>query len=335
MKIAVLMGGQSGEHDVSLISGSSIAKALEKQGHTSINVTISLEGIWQLDDGKEVTILPKPSKGLWLVNENKELPIDVVFPVLHGPKGEDGTVQGLLELAGLPYVGSGVLGSAAGMDKGVMKALFRDAGIPVPKTILLESMDTEVVETEIGYPCFIKPANLGSSVGINKAKNLGELEKALQIAFQYDTRIVVEEAVNDAREVECSVLGPEPKASLPGEIVPDAEFYTYESKYHSNNSRLIIPAELSKEQIKLIQELAIKAFKAVGAEGLSRIDFFVKKDTGEILLNEINTMPGFTQISMYPKLWEASGISYGVLVDKLVSLALEKHQKRSQLKISR
>ena len=335
MKIAVLMGGQSGEHEVSLISGNSIAQALKEEGYETVVVTISLDGIWRLEDGREVTILPKPSKGLWLIEECKEIPIDVVFPVLHGPKGEDGTIQGLLELAALPYVGSGVLGSAAGMDKAVMKALFRDANLPVPKTILVVRADIELIEQEIGYPCFVKPANLGSSVGINKARNRKELEFALTEAFKFDTRVVVEEAINEPREIECSVLGLEPKASLPGEIVPDAEFYTYESKYQSQASKLIIPAALSDSDTKKIQEYSIRAFRAVGAEGLSRVDFLIDRKTGKIYVNEINTMPGFTQISMYPKLWAASGLSYGKLVSQLVELALQRNKRRLDLKISR
>lgn len=338
MRIAVLMGGQSGEHEVSLISGSSIARALKSQGLDTINVTISLDGIWRLEDGREVTILPKPVKGLWLIKENREIPVDVVFPVLHGPKGEDGTIQGLLELAKLPYVGSGVLGSAAGMDKAVMKALFGEAKLPVPKTILLkeEKASLDTVAKEIGYPCFIKPANLGSSVGISKAKNEKELEQALKTAFAYDTRVVAEEAIKNPREIECSVFGnSEPIASMPGEIIPDAEFYTYESKYQSQNSQLIIPAKLKETEIKTIREYAIKAFKAVAAEGLARVDFLIEKDSEKIYVNEINTMPGFTEISMYPKLWEAGGLLYGDLVKKLVFLALERHKKRLALRISR
>lgn len=338
MKIAVLMGGQSGEHDVSLVSGSSISKALQNQGFETINVIISLAGVWSLEDGREVTILPKPSKGLWLVEDNKELPIDLVFPVLHGPKGEDGTIQGLLELASLPYVGSGVLGSACGMDKAVMKALFRDASLPTPKTILLEAMDLDYVEKEIGYPCFVKPANLGSSVGINKAKDRRQLEEALKIAFLYDTRIVVEEAVKNPREIECSVLGGDRlMVSIPGEIIPDGEFYTYDSKYNSLSSKLEIPADLSEKQINLVQELSIKAFRAVGATGLARVDFLIEKETGKILINEINTMPGFTPISMYPKLWEKSPtpFTYGELVCELINLALERHKKKSVLKVTR
>lgn len=338
MRIAVLMGGQSGEHEVSLISGQSIVSALKNQGFETITVTISLDGIWSLEDGREITILPKPAKGFWLIKENQEIPVDVVFPVLHGPKGEDGTIQGVLELARLPYVGSGVLGSAAGMDKAVMKALFSEAKLPVPKTILLteESANLELVAKEIGYPCFIKPANLGSSVGISKAKDKKELEQALKTAFAYDTRVVAEEAIQNPREIECSVLGNnEPIASFPGEIIPDADFYTYESKYHSHRCQLIIPAPLKEADIKTIQEYAVKAFKAVAAEGLGRVDFLMDSKTQKIYVNEINTMPGFTAISMYPKLWEASGLSYGDLVEKLVSLALERHKKRLALRISR
>lgn len=338
MKVAVLMGGQSGEHEVSLISGNSILEALQSQGFETIKVVISLDGVWTLEDGREVTILPKPSKGLWLMEENRGIPVDLVFPVLHGPKGEDGTIQGLLELASIPYVGSGVLGSACGMDKAVMKALFRDAGLPTPKTILLEEIDEVYAETEIGYPCFVKPANLGSSVGITKAKDRGQLRTALEVAFQYDTRVVVEEAVKNPREIECSVLGNERLfVSIPGEIVPDDEFYTYDAKYHSEGSKLLIPAELSEDQVQTVQELAIKAFRAVGASGLARVDFLVEGDTGKVLLNEINTMPGFTAISMYPKLWEKTpeGYTYGKLVSELAALALERYKKRKALKITR
>ncbi|MBL8187421.1 MAG: D-alanine--D-alanine ligase, partial [Acidobacteria bacterium] len=266
--------------------------------------------------------------------------LDVIFPVLHGTYGEDGTIQGLLEMADVPYVGCGVLGSAAGMDKVVMKRLFREAGLPIVEFFhFLRSQweaDPLLVELrvaeELGFPCFVKPANLGSSVGISKATDAKSLNVAIALAAKYDRKIIVERGV-DAREIEVSVLGnDEPAASLPGEIVPQsAEFYDYEAKYiSSDGARLEIPANLSKEQTTEIQQLAIRAFQAIDGSGLGRVDFFLEKQTGKLLLNEINTMPGFTSISMYPKLWEASGLPYSQLLDRLIELAFERHREKSR-----
>ena len=265
-------------------------------------------------------------------------PVDVFFPVLHGTFGEDGTVQGLLELAGIPYVGAGVLGSAAGMDKDVMKRLFRDAGLPVVPWILVLHSEWEQDHArvtrrnrkEIGFPLFIKPANLGSSVGISKVRTVKELEAAMNLAASFDRKVIVEEAV-DAREIECAVLGNEkPEASVAGEVVPVNEFYDYEAKYIKEGSELIIPAKLTSRQEKQVREYAVRAFQAVDCAGMGRVDLLLDRRTGKLWVNEINTIPGFTPISMYPKLWEASGVSYSTLVDRLVQLALERHGERTR-----
>jgi D-alanine-D-alanine ligase len=265
--------------------------------------------------------------------------LDVVFPVLHGRFGEDGTIQGLLELAGIPYVSGGVLASAVGMDKDVMKRLFREAGLPIVKFLTFrveELQDRSFCQKEIarkiGYPCFVKPANSGSSVGIRKVHKSAELNAALDEARQFDEKILVEEGI-EGREIECSVLGnDDPVASLAGEIIPAHEFYDYEAKYIDEGSRLVIPAKITKPQLKRVQQLAVDAFKAVDGAGMARVDFFLQRKTGRVLLNELNTIPGFTKISMYPKLWEASGISYAELIDRLIQLAFERHAKRSRLK---
>lgn len=266
--------------------------------------------------------------------EGENNKIDVVFPVLHGCNGEDGTIQGLFELAGLPYVGSGVLGSALGMDKAYAKIIFEKAGIPQAKYLTFSrkqvSKDKDAiiaqVEQVLSYPCFVKPSNAGSSVGVSKAHDRNELVEALELASKYDRRILVEEFIN-GREIECAVLGnDDPIASTVGEIIPCNEFYDYRAKYIDNNSRAVIPADLPAETIRLIREYAVKAFKALDCSGLSRVDFFVHRETGEIYINEINTLPGFTSISMYPQLWEASGISYGELIDRLLELAVERFE---------
>jgi len=263
----------------------------------------------------------------------------VVFPVLHGPYGEDGTIQGLLELANIPYVGAGVLGSAISMDKDVMKRLFREAGIPVVKFLVfthnsLEKIDFDWVRDKLGLPFFIKPANLGSSIGMNKVKKKEEFQPALEEAFQYDNKILVEEYI-EGREIECSVLGNHnPVASLPGEIISRHEFYSYEAKYLDNKGAILeIPARLSQKLIRKIQNLSIKVFKVACCKGMARVDFFLKQNK-EIIVNELNTIPGFTRVSMYPKLWEASGISYPELIDRLIQLALERFQEKKRLKTS-
>ena len=273
--------------------------------------------------------------------------VDVIFPVLHGTFGEDGTIQGLLELADIPYVGAGVLGSAAGMDKDIMKSLFMAAGLPIVKHVTILRRDWEKdpkkVEKQVAkltYPVFVKPANLGSSVGISKAHNKKELGRAIEEAAKFDRKIVIEQGVggNDdkAREIECSVLGnDEPLASVPGEIVPIKEFYDYDAKYLDEGSQLIIPAKLAKAETKKVQELAVKAFKAVDCSGLARVDFLMDPKTRKIYLNEINTMPGFTAISMYPKLWAASGVEYSELIDRLIQLGIERHEDKKKNQYSR
>src|SRR5687767_4086248 len=271
------------------------------------------------------------------------LKLDVVFPVLHGPYGEDGTVQGLLELANVAYVGAGVLGSAAGMDKAVMKTLFAAGGLPiVPHLVALrrewERVGRDVtrrVRDDLRYPVFVKPANLGSSVGISKARSDAELTVAMDLALQFDRKIVIEAAVPDAREIECAVLGnDEPRASVPGEIIPSREFYDYEAKYLDEASELLIPAPLSAAETARIQQLAVDAFRAAEGAGMARVDFLIGRGTGEVFVNEVNTIPGFTTISMYPKLWEASGLPYPALIDRLIELALERHSEKQKLRTS-
>jgi D-alanine-D-alanine ligase len=311
-----------------------------------------------LASGEAVVVPPVPSKsGTELVpfqsqtpqfSANHSIHVDVIFPVLHGTFGEDGTIQGLLELADIPYVGAGVLGSAAGMDKAVMKDLFRAAGLPIVKHVTVLRRDWELnpkkvrrqIESVLKYPVFTKPANLGSSVGIQKVRNSKELAAGMDEAARYDRKIVVEQGVGGARrkarEIECSVLGnDEPIASVPGEIVPSAELYYYSAKYLDEGSQLVIPAKVSKAEQKKIRELAARAFQAVDCSGLARVDFLMDPQTRRIYLNEINTMPGFTQISMYPKLWAASGIAYSDLIDRLIQLGLERHQEKKRNQYSR
>jgi D-alanine-D-alanine ligase len=265
----------------------------------------------------------------------------VIFPVLHGPFGEDGTIQGLLELANVPYVGCGVLSSAVGMDKAVMKVLFRAHGLPVPDWISIVRRQWEAeasgltarIEAELGFPVFVKPANMGSSVGISKVRRAADLAAAMDLAFAYDLKAVIEEAVPEAREIECAVLGNDhPEASVPGEIVPSREFYDYEAKYLDNASRLEIPAILDEGMSESVQRLALEAFAAIDGAGLARVDFLLSRSTGQLLLNEINTLPGFTTISMYSKLWEASGVDYPTLVDRLITLAIERHSRKQAIK---
>ena len=312
-----------------------------------------------LQNGEAVVVPPEPHKaGTGLTPFQSDAPtrraadrainVDIIFPVLHGTFGEDGTIQGLLELADIPYVGAGVLGSAAGMDKDIMKALFRAAGLAIVKhvTILRGEWESQpkkaqkFVESKLKYPVFVKPANLGSSVGISKARDRKELGPAIDEAAKFDRKIVIEEGVggkkNKAREIECSVLGNDkPLASIPGEIVPSAEFYDYTAKYLDEGSQLIIPAKLSKAETKEVQELAIAGFRAVDCSGLARVDFLMDPKSRKIYLNEINTMPGFTSISMYPKLWAASGVSYPELIGRLIELGLERHAEKKRNQYSR
>jgi D-alanine-D-alanine ligase len=347
LKVAVLFGGRSGEHEVSLVSGASVAGALSER-HDVIPVLIDRHGRWLLqsalapEGGEPVFLIPAPEERGALRRLSDAVVVarpDAYFPVLHGTFGEDGTVQGLLDLAAVPYAGSGCAASAAAMDKELMKALFTAAGVPqTPYRVLRDGEDAgaaaaRVVE-ELGLPLFVKPANLGSSVGVSKVKRASELGAALELAFAYDRKVVVEAAVKDNRELEVSILGnDEPKASRPGEIVPDREFYDYDSKYSpQSRTQLLIPAPLEGAVAAEVGRLGVEAFRAVDACGYARVDFLLDRASGKILVNEINTIPGFTSISMVPKLWAASGVPYGELVARLVSLALERHAERARLR---
>ncbi len=345
-KVALLFGGRSGEHEVSLVSGASVAAGLAAR-HDVLLVLVDKAGRWLLQDGKA----PQPSGGtpVFLAPSPDEqgrlrriadgalaARPDVYFPVLHGTFGEDGTVQGLLDLAAVPYVGSGVLGSAAAMDKEFMKALFAQAGLPQCRYRVLRGRDPaeEALLLEaLGLPVFVKPARLGSSVAVSKVKRREDLGPALDLALAYDRKVVVEAAV-DAREVEVAILGNDsPAASRPGEILPDREFYDYDSKYSpESRTELVIPAALDAATEALVRRLGIAAFRAVDASGYARVDFFIEKKTGRVLLNEINTIPGFTSISMFPKMWEATGTPYPDLLARLVELARERHQQRARLR---
>ncbi len=360
IRVGVLFGGRSGEHDVSLQSAASVINALDPAKYEIVPIGITREGHWRvgsgavqllpqvLESGDPVTpsVDPAGPKLLPLARSvpapNSRPEVDVVFPILHGTFGEDGTVQGLLELADIPYVGAGVLASAAGMDKDVMKRLFRDADLPVvPWELILraewESHSGAVrkqIERKLRYPLFVKPANLGSSVGISKVHDRRELAEALNLAAQYDRKILVEKGI-DAREIECSVLGNDhPQASVPGEVVPVNEFYDYEAKYIKEGSELAIPARLTARQTKQVRQVAIRAFQAIDGAGMGRVDFLLDRKTGKVYLNEINTIPGFTSISMYPKLWEASGIPYPQLLDRLIELALERYREKSRTRFT-
>ena len=387
LRVGILFGGRSGEHEVSLLSAASVLNAIDKEKYEVVPIGITKDGRWLtaehaehllqgklmleprnlragdpettpsaavLARGESVVVPPEPvhrqsglvpfqtDAAMMRRASDRAINVDVIFPVLHGTFGEDGTIQGLLELADIPYVGAGVLGSAAGMDKDIMKSLFIAAGIPIVKHVtLLRSMwekEPKKVAKLVGklkYPVFVKPANLGSSVGISKAHNRKELGPAIEEAAKFDRKIVIEQGVGGAkekaREIECSVLGnDEPAASVPGEIVPGKEFYDYTAKYVEEGSQLIIPAKLSKSETKKVQDLAIAAFKAVDCSGLARVDFLMDPKTRKIYLNEINTMPGFTAISMYPKLWAASGLAYADLIDRLIQLGIERHEDKKK-----
>jgi len=318
--------------------------AMDKEKYEIIPIGIAKDGRW-ITSGDPMKVLQSGmEEGVASASLPSDLfkEVDVIFPVLHGPYGEDGTIQGLLELADIPYVGAGVLGSALGMDKIAMKAIFRAHGLPVLDHLALKRKDWERdpeammrrIEERLGYPCFIKPANLGSSVGISKVHDRSELAPALELAASYDRKMLAERGVN-AREIECSVLGnDDPIASVPGEIIPCREFYDYIAKYIDNRSELIIPAPLSPEMTKKVQELSIKAYLAIDCAGMARVDFLLDKDSGQLYIGEVNTIPGFTPISMYPKLWEASGISYSELIDRLIELALERHADKSRSRTS-
>jgi D-alanine-D-alanine ligase len=345
-RIAVLFGGRSGEHDVSIRSAASVIQTLDRAKYDVIPAAITREGHW-LPPAESAELLPADAKASLATERSISLSrepgassgVDVVFPVLHGTFGEDGTIQGLLELADVAYVGAGVLASATGMDKDIMKRLFRERGLAtVEHVAILRSNRAAAIpnlEERFGYPMFVKPANLGSSVGISKATDQKALRKALDFAAEFDRKLIVEPAIQ-GREIECSVLGnDDPQASVPGEINPGADFYSYEAKYLDDTSELLIPAPLSEDQTEEVQRLAVGAFQAIDCSGLARVDCFLEDETGRILLNEINTMPGFTSISMYPKLWAAGGLSYSDLIDRLIELARERHAENTGTKFSR
>lgn len=357
LRVMLLFGGRSAEHDVSRVTAVAVAKALDPTRYDVVPVAITTEGRWLLAgearealrqgahalpeafavEGDEVAVPSDPSRPELVVHgasESGPLGIDVVIPLLHGPYGEDGTVQGMLELAGLPYVGSGVLGSAVGMDKVMMKRAFGACGLPHARSMALrDGYDAAVFADEVaatlGFPCFVKPSNMGSSVGVSKARDRGELDLAIALALEYDEWALVEEAIA-GREIEVAVLGDDPaEASVPGEIIPGAEFYSYEDKYESGAAQLVIPADLSPARTAEVRALAIAAFDACRCEAMARVDFFYEEDGRGFVLNEVNTIPGFTPISMYPRLWAASGVPYERLLDRLVELALARHARRS------
>jgi D-alanine-D-alanine ligase len=381
LRVGVLYGGRSGEHEVSLASAASVFANLDRTRYEPVPIRIEKDGRWALADkppttmvagevieqarieaarpmreGREVHFVARPSDETILsidrtAGRDAEIPsaivtglsLDVIFPMLHGPYGEDGTIQGLLELANIPYVGAGVLASAVGMDKGVMKVVFAARGLPVcPYRVILRheweaNTVTLTAELERGlrYPMFVKPANLGSSVGISKARNTQELAAAMALAGSFDRKIVIEAAVPDAREIECAVLGnDEPVASVPGEIIPSREFYDYESKYLDEGSRSVIPADLPAEIVEKVRRLSIEAFKAIDGAGMSRVDFLLSRTDNALFVNEVNTIPGFTTISMFAKLWAASDLGYPALLDRLIALALERHAEKQQLRTS-
>jgi D-alanine-D-alanine ligase len=336
VRVAVLMGGRSSEHEISLESARSVLDGLDPGRYEKVTVEIGRDGRWALGsssraeldrDGRSaMETLPVPTSRV----PETLAGVDVVFPVLHGPFGEDGTVQGLLELADVPYVGAGVTASALCMDKDLFKSVLRDKGIPVTRSVtLLRSHDS--FENPFGFPVFVKPARLGSSVGITKARGEDELRAGIELAFRHDEKILVEEFVRGV-EVECSVLGnDQPIASIPGEIVANADWYDYSAKYDEGGMDLVIPPRLSEEAIRRVQDLSVQAFRVTECEGMARADCFVR-DEGEVLVNELNTIPGFTATSVYAKLFEASGIPYEELLERLVQLALERHERRSQLR---
>lgn len=360
-KVGLLYGGKSAEYDVSVQTALSVMNALDRSKFDIHPIYISKQGEWvqgpridgQVNDPKKLElgihqqeIVPAVSpQSQWMQREgssNASAP-DVVFPLLHGPNGEDGTVQGLLELLNMPYVGSGVMASAAAMDKITMKDLFAAKGFPQAKYLGFTRKQWEknpedcyrLVEDKLGFPCFVKPANLGSSVGISKCTTLQGLEQSFQEAFQYDRKIVIEEFV-DGREIEIALLGNDvPEASVAGEILPEAEFYDYHAKYEDTSTSLVIPADLSEETYQEIQSIAVRSFQALDCAGLARVDFFVSKKDGAVLINEVNTMPGFTPYSMYPMLWKYTGVSYPELINRLIQLGIERHQEKQGIKYTK
>ncbi|HKV26859.1 MAG TPA: D-alanine--D-alanine ligase family protein [Candidatus Acidoferrales bacterium] len=357
LRIGILFGGRSGEHEVSLASAASVIRAMDTEKYEAVPIGITKDGRWLvgtnaqkllpevLKMGERVVLPPEPSSSALVSlggSTHPSVKIDVVFPVLHGTFGEDGTVQGLLELAGVPYVGAGVLGSAVGMDKDIQKRLFREARIPVVPALAISRHEWETkrgevlvaVKKKFRFPLFVKPATLGSSVGMTRVHNAAELPAALDLAAEFAQKIVVERAIQ-GREIEVSVLGNDnPKASIPGEIIPHREFYDYAAKYLESGTRLEIPAKLNKKQVGQFQEYAVRAFRSIECIGMARVDFFLERGTAKIYLNEVNTIPGFTSISMYPKMWEASGIRYSELISRLIELALEQHKEKARTKYS-
>lgn len=358
-RVGVIFGGRSGEHDVSLVSARSVMEAMDPGKYEVVPIGITREGRWITQGDPMALLTAAAQKQLSLSGEAMDLPaavrqellaqtgilgsrlpaVDVVFPVLHGPFGEDGTLQGQLEMAGIPYVGGGVAASAVGMDKVLMKDVFRQHGLPVVESMPLlrrswQADPTGVedeIERRIGFPCFVKPANLGSSVGISKVVDRAGLGPAIRTAAAYDRKLIIEHGVT-AREIECSVLGnDEPRASLPGEIVPAADFYDYAAKYADNRTRLVIPADLPQAMADEVRKLAVAAFKSIDCAGMGRVDFLLSIDDGRIYVSEINTIPGFTSVSMYAKLWEASGLSYPDLIDRLIGLAFERFSEKTAL----
>jgi D-alanine-D-alanine ligase len=352
IRLVVLFGGRSAEHDISCISAFNLLQAVDPDRYEVVPVGITRDGQWigmgdlSLESAARVGALPSPDRApvesamahAGIPPTLSEGATTVVFPLLHGPMGEDGTVQGLLELSGLPYVGSGVLGSALCMDKGMAKEVLRSQGIPQGRWISARSNEISSaflseVQQSLGLPLFVKPANLGSSIGISRAATAEALEAAVNLAQTYDEFLIFEESIG-GREIEVAILGDlEPKASIPGEIVCDETFYGYEAKYLNESAKLLVPAPLSKSEVAEVQALAIRTFKALRAEGLARVDFFLSETHG-FLVNEVNTMPGFTPISMYPMLWAATGLDYAPLIDELVSLAVARHQRRSNFATS-
>ena len=337
LRIAVLTGGRSSEHEVALNSARSVIESLDPGRYETVTVEIGRDGSWQLpragqgelarNGGSSAAELVPVSAGR--VPETLR-EVDVVFPVLHGPFGEDGTVQGLLELANVPYVGAGVTASALCMDKDLMKAVLRDRGIPVTRNVVVRASERARAENPFGFPVFVKPARLGSSVGITKARSPEDLRAGLELALRHDEKVLIEEFVTGV-EVECGVLGNEqPTASIPGEIVTGADWYDYSAKYDEGGMELIVPPRLPEDQVRRVQDVSVQAFVATECEGMARVDCFVRED-GEVLVNELNTIPGFTATSVYAKLFEASGVPYGQLLERLIQLALERHERRSRL----
>jgi D-alanine-D-alanine ligase len=384
LRIGIIYGGRSGEHEVSVASAASVFKSLDRDRYEPVPIRIEKDGRWTLPDrapsvlsaaevietarlqsarpsrsAREAHLVAHPSEEQLLTIERRApssessdtrenayvtgVGMDVIFPVLHGPYGEDGTVQGLLELANVPYVGTGVLASAVGMDKTVMKSIFRDHGLPCVECLTLlraewragRERHTRAIVERLGLPVFVKPANLGSSVGISKVKALDDLGAAMDLAGEFDRKIIVEAAVPEAREIECAVLGNDaPEASVAGEVVPSREFYDYEAKYLDEGSKLLIPAPLGDAESADVRRLAIAAFKAIDGSGMARVDFLLSRQSGRLYVNEVNTIPGFTTISMYAKLWEATGLSYAALLDRLIELAVERHAEKQLLRTS-